>query len=258
VSGAGRFLEFSVATPDILDSLGYYKLLGFTELETGEAYDHKYAVVSDGDINIGLFDREMATPQLTFVQPELARHARSMADHGFAFTRLALEEDRFNELELRDLDRNSLRMIEARTFFPAAEEETLSVCGACFEVSLPVRDTMRAARFWAPLAPNVLELREEPTAHMRFDTAGVPFGLSESIALKNPSLSFRCADRAEFEAAIVRAGIRAQEYPGFEGAFARLDAPEGTALYIFEEDFLGAAYEVEEGGEPLDCEAWAS
>jgi hypothetical protein len=258
VSDRGRFLEFSVVTPDILDSLGFYKLLGFTELETGDAYDHKYAVLGDGDINIGLFEREMASPQLTFVQPELAKHARSMADHGFEFTRLVLEEDQFNELELTDPGRNSLRMIEARTFFPAAEEEPLSVCGACFEVSLPVRDMMQAARFWAPHAPKVLELREEPTPHMRFDTGGVPFGLSESIALEAPSLSFRCHDRSVFEAAMEHAGIPVHEFPGFEGAFARLNAPEGTALFIFEEDFLGAAYEVKEDVDPTEFEVGSS
>ncbi len=252
MSGAGRFLEFGVRTEDILDSLGFYKLLGFTELETGDVYDHKYAVVSDGDINIGLFDKEMASPQLTFVQPDLARHARSMADHGFDFRRMVLEEDLFNELELADRDRNTLRMIEARTFFPAAEEENLSLCGECFEVSLPVRDAMRGARFWAPLAPNVLELREEPTTHMRFDTGGVPFGLSESIALEAPSLSFRCIDRAPLTATLERAGIPVEQFPGFEGAFARIIAPEGTSLYLFDEDFLGAAIEVEEGGDPDD------
>ena len=32
MSSLGRFLEFSIRTPDILDSLSYYKLLGFTEL----------------------------------------------------------------------------------------------------------------------------------------------------------------------------------------------------------------------------------
>ncbi len=252
MSGAGRFLEFGVRTPDILESLGFYKLLGFTELETGDIYDHKYAVVSDGDINIGLFDKEMSSPQLTFVQPDLARHARSMADHGFDFTRMVLEEDLFNELELADRDKNTLRMIEARTFFAASEEENLSVCGQCFEVSLPVRDTMRAARFWAPLAPNVLELREEPTTHMRFDTGGVPFGLSESIALDAASLSFRCVDRTALNATAERAGIEIDMFPGFEGAFARIAAPEGTSLYLFDEDFLGAAIEVEEGGDPDD------
>lgn len=250
MSGAGRLLEFSVVTPNILDSLGFYKLLGFTELKTGDAYDHKYAVVSDGDINIGLFDREMTTPQLSFVQPDLARHARSMADHGFEFTRLALEEDQFNELELTDHDRNSLRLVEARTFFPSAEEESPSVCGECFEVSLPVRDTMRAARFWAPLLPKVLELREEPTTHLRFDSGSVPLGLSESIALEAPALSFRCLDRSALDTVVDQIGLVPDDFPGFEGAFLRLVAPEGTALYVFEEDFLGAAYEVEEGGDP--------
>ncbi len=252
MSGVGRFLEFGVRTPDILESLGFYKLLGFTELDTGDVYDYKYTVVSDGDISIGLFDCEMESPRLTFVQPELARHARSMADHGFDFKHLTLEEDLFNELEMTDLDGNTLRLIEARTFFPGAFEEDLSVCGDCFEVSVPVRDTMRAARFWAPIAPSVLDLREEPTTHMRFDTGGVPLGLSESIALEAPSLSFRCVDRDAVEAVAERASIPIEPFPGFEGAFARLTAPEGTALYLFDEDFLGEAYEVEEGGDPGD------
>ena len=45
----GRFLEFSVQTGDIIDSLGFYKLLGFHEIEIGDVLQHKYAVVSDGD-----------------------------------------------------------------------------------------------------------------------------------------------------------------------------------------------------------------
>ena len=252
MSGVGRFLEFGVRAPDILESLRFYKLLGFTELDTSDVYDFKYTVISDGDINIGLFDSEVESPRLTFVQPELARHARSMADHGFDFKHLILEEDLFNELEMADLDGNLLRLIEARTFFASADEEDLSVCGDCFEVSLPVHDTMRAARFWAPIAPSVLELREEPTTHMRFDTGGVPLGLSESIALEAPSLSFRCADRQTLETTSERAAIPIEPFPGFEGAFARMTAPEGTALYLFDEDFLGESYEVEEGGDPAE------
>jgi hypothetical protein len=43
-------------------------------------------------------------------------------------------------------------------------------------------------------------------------------------------------------------GVRYKKYPGFEGAFARIQAPEGTTLFAFAEDFLGEAYEVEESG----------
>ncbi len=62
-------------TPNIIDSLGFYKLLGFHELEIGDVLTHKYAVVSDGELCIGLHDRSLDVPALTFVHQELAHQA---------------------------------------------------------------------------------------------------------------------------------------------------------------------------------------
>ncbi len=246
MSGIGRFLEFSVRTPDIIESLAFYKALGFTELEIGEVWPHKYAVVSDGVLSIGLHDRDFDAPALTFVQPDLARHARSMTDHGFDFTVMRLEEDVFNELHLRDRDGHTIIMLEARTFYGADEDDNDSLCGNWFELTLPVRDAMRSARFWAPIAPVVLDMREEPTMHMRFDAGGIALGLSESIALDGPSLCFRCPDRGMIKDLCKRHGFTTKKFPGFEGAFRAIQAPEGTCLYLFDEDFLGAAIEVDE------------
>lgn len=245
----GRFLEFSVRAPDILESLRFYKSLGFTELEIGDVWKHKYAVVSDGDLCIGLHDRLRDSPALTFVHPDLARHARSMTDHGFRFEYLRLDEDVFNELGFTDEDGHIISMLEARTFSPPIEDVGMSACGEWFEMVLPVRSAMRTGRFWAPLAPVLLRLREEPTTHMRFDVEGGALGLSESIALKQPSLCFKCRDREAFAQRIERHGISQQTFPGFEGAFTEIEAPEGTKLYLFEEDFLGEPYIVEESGE---------
>ena len=246
MSGIGRFLELSVRTPDIIDSLHFYKLLGFQEVESGDIWTHKYTVVSDGLINIGLHDREFDSPGVTFVQPELARHARSMADHGFEFTRMQLGEDVFNELHLSDHDRHTIIMLEARTHHGANENANDSACGSWFELTLPVQDAVRAARFWAPIAPVVTSVREEPTVHMRFDAGGIALGLSESIALTGPSLCFKCHDRAALEALCERHGFPMQKFPGFEGAFSVLRAPEGTMLYLFDEDFVGEGIEVDE------------
>ena len=96
MSGLGRFLEISIQTHDVPESLNWYKLLGFAELTTGDMWSHKYAVVSDGVLCIGLHDREFDSPAITFVQPDLARHARSMADHGFNFSFMRLGEESFN------------------------------------------------------------------------------------------------------------------------------------------------------------------
>ncbi|NCF14428.1 MAG: hypothetical protein GWP62_03905 [Gammaproteobacteria bacterium] len=252
MSTIGRFLEFSVQTPDILESLHFYKSLGFTELETNDVYSHKYAVVSDGELNIGLHEKEFDAPAISFMQQDLAKHARKMSDHGYDFTELQLNEDAFNQLGFRDRDGHAVIMVEARTFHLSEDAESDSLCGSWFELTLPVRDTVRAARFWAPVAPTLLEMREEPTYHMRFDATGVALGLSESIALKAPSLCFRCPDRHGLMEFLEQQGMRYEKFPGFEGAFVAVTAPEGTTLFAFEEDFLGEAYEVDESGDVSD------
>lgn len=250
----GQFLEFSVRTPAILDSLAFYKLIGFRELEIGEVWSHKYAVVSDGELCIGLHDRDFNAPALTFVLQNLAREARSMTDHGFSFDYLKIDEDEFNELGFADPDGHAVSMIEARTFTPADEDSDNSLCGRWFELSLPAKDALRAGRFWAPLAPELHRMREEPTTHMRFNAGGISLGLSESIALSGPSLCFRCDNREAVWIALAKHGFEHQEYPGYEGAFMVLTAPEGTMLYLFDEDFLGELYEVSETNESITSE----
>jgi hypothetical protein len=169
-----------------------------------------------------------------------------MTARNFEFEYLRIDDDVFNELGFKDRDDNLATMIEARAFSPADEDLNHSLCGGWFETSLPVKDAVRAARFWAPLAPELLRLREEPTTHMRFNAAGMALGLSESIALEGPSLCFRCGDKDAVWTAIARHGFSFKEFPGFEGAFMVLQAPEGTMLYLFKEDFLGESYEVAE------------
>ena len=236
----GQYLEFSVRAPDIIESLAFYRTLGFSELESGDVWPHKYAVVSDGKLCIGLHDREFEYPALTFVHRDLARHARAMSDHGFDFNLLKIDTDEFNELGFSDRDGNMISMIEARTFTPPAEEIEKSICGEWFELSLPAKDAMRAGRFWAPLAPAMIELREEPTPHLRFDAAGMPLGLSEHSALRVPAPCFVCDDLSSILADVERYGLRIDTNPRYESSFASIEAPEGTTLYIFESDFLAS------------------
>jgi len=252
MTGIGQFHEFSVHAPDILESLNFYKTLGFVELEINDVWPHNYAVVSDGEISIGLHDRVFDAPAITFVQQDIAKHARSMADHGFEFSFMRLDEDVFNELGFPDRDGHMVTMIEARTYNHSEDAENNSICGSWFELTLPVRDAVRSAQFWAPIAPMLLEMREEPTTHMRFEADGAPLGLSESIAVTAPSLCFKCPDRHGLMGLLEQNDMNFEKFPGFEGAFVAIQAPEGTTLYAFEEDFLGEKYEVDESGDARD------
>ena len=233
-------------------SLDFYKRLGFAEQQIGDIWSHKYAVVSDGNVCIGLHDREFGSPALTFIHEDVAHSARSMSDHGFDFNYMQLDEDAFNEIRLRDRDGHAIMMLEARTYYGTDADDDDSLCGNWFELTLPVREAVRSAHFWAPIAPVLMNIREEPTMHMRFDAGGIALGLSESIALHGPSLCFKCPDRDAIHEICARHGLAIEKFPGYEGAFAAIKAPEGTCLYLFDEDFLGEGIEVDESDDLSD------
>lgn len=257
MSALGAFLEVSVRCSDMLDSLSFYKSLGFREAISNDIWPHKYTVVTDGVLCIGLHEREFNAPAVTFVQRDLARHARKMSDSGTHLNVIQLDEDSFNEIGLKDNDGHQISVVEARTFNLDQEDDDNSACGTFFEISLPVKDAVRAALFWGPMAQVVEEHREEPTVHMRFDAGGIPLGISESMGLDVPSLCFKAPDKDKLPGLIERFGLNHQKFPGFEGARCVISAPEGTRLYIFDEDFLGATIEVEESDDTSTFPAMA-
>ena len=234
----GKFLEISIHSDDILASLSFYQALGFTELAAGEVWSHQYAVVSDGNVALGFHSAVFDSPKISFVRPELRTHALKMTDGGTHFTFQSLDDDVFNELEFLDRDGHTVSLLEARTFSPGGVELGESLCGTLLEYSLPAREPLTAAHFWAPLAPAVLANRDDPEVHFRFDASGLPLGLSGAAALKRPALCYRCANKTLLNDALERSGINIMATQAYESAFAQLRGPEGTDLFLFEEDFL--------------------
>ena len=81
----GRFLEISIGTRVIRESLDFYESLGFVQAAVGETWTHPYAVVTDGHLFIGLHGREIASPSLTFVLPELQLGVSRLKERGIEF-----------------------------------------------------------------------------------------------------------------------------------------------------------------------------
>ena len=79
MSSLGQFLELSVPATDLAASLDFYLRLGFSELRVNDIRPGSYAAVTDGQIVIGLHGVGLEEPALTFVRPDLARHARALA-----------------------------------------------------------------------------------------------------------------------------------------------------------------------------------
>jgi catechol 2,3-dioxygenase-like lactoylglutathione lyase family enzyme len=138
----GRFLEFSLCTPDIQASLDFYGKLGFSEAQVGETWTHPYGVVTDGRISLGLHQSSLQEPTLTFVKPGLLKHLEVLESRGIEFQYRRLGNDIFNEVAWKDPDGQMLRLIEARTFSPSKRSGTeTSHCGYFTELALPCADS---------------------------------------------------------------------------------------------------------------------
>lgn len=73
----GRFHEISVATPDIGASIDFYQALGFWQASTGDAWPHRYGVITDGRMVLGLHEvPDFAA--LTFIHHDVPQIANTL------------------------------------------------------------------------------------------------------------------------------------------------------------------------------------
>jgi catechol 2,3-dioxygenase-like lactoylglutathione lyase family enzyme len=235
----GRFLEFSIATPDIHASLEFYGKLGFSEAEVGEAWPHPYAVVTDGRVCVGLHEHSTPSPSLTFVKPDLLRHLAALEKLGLHFEFRRLGNDVFNELGWFDPSGHLIRLVEARTFSPAKRPATdTSLCGYFLEIALPAPERDAAKKFWENLGFVGIDEPNALLPHVACTSDSIEIGLYDPAHLLAPTLLFGAGDVGGALARLAEAGIlpTGQVPPPLRQLpAALLIAPEGTPILLISE-----------------------
>ena len=231
----GRFLEISVRTPDILESLAFYQSLGFVQAHVGDVRTHPYAVVTDGRLNLGLHACELAAPALTWVHPDLAPHAGQIESLGIELDFSRLGEDAMHELGFRDPSGQQVTLVEARTFSaPPAGEVRASSLGYFEEFGVPVTDLARSTAFWDALGFVTFDPEAVPFTRVVAAHRDLNVGLYDTD-LRNPVLTFSNPRMAERIVALRKNGHRMPERlpRGMDPREnALLEAPEGTWLLL--------------------------
>ena len=232
----GRFLEFSVATSDIAASLQFYSRLGFSQASVGDTWHHPYAVLSDGRIHIGLHQDSLATPQITFVKPQLLQHTGALEKLGIEIEFRRLGSNVFNEVAWRDPSGTMIRLVEARTFSPARLAPAAeSACGNFLEIALPSADLDAAKAYWERLGFVGMDESGAGIAHVCCMSDTINIGLYSRADLPAPTLLFAADDLPKCIARLAQLGIQTgRALPGALSArsAAYLSAPEGTPILI--------------------------
>jgi catechol 2,3-dioxygenase-like lactoylglutathione lyase family enzyme len=236
----GRFLEISVHTPAIRESLEFYEALGFVQASVGEAWPYPYAVVTDGRLFLGLHGAVIRSPAVTFVLPALARGIETLRRRGLVFDQERIGEHVFNQATFSDPTGQSISLLEARTFSPPQLETTAaSTCGYFVEFGIPVKDAAASRNFWEPLGFVAMEEELLPFARTPLTSDLLNIGLYRTRALRQPLLTFEDPDMRERLARLRERGFKlSDEMPDSldDGANAVLQAPEGTRLLLLQSE----------------------
>lgn len=234
----GRFLEFSLPTPDIRASLDFYTKLGFSQAQAGDAWPHPYAVVTDGRICLGLHQDAIQATAMTFVKPGLLGHLDVLERLGLEFQFRRLGNDVFNEVGWLDPDGQLVRLLEARTFSPSKRPGLdTSQCGYFLEIALPASSPAAAKAYWEQFGFVGIDEMDDRLPHVSCTSDTIDVGLYDSVHLRRSALRFEIADVAQALARLAEIGIEAAgsvPQPLRQTAAAMLMAPEGTPLLLTE------------------------
>lgn len=232
----GQFLEISVQTPDIQESVAFYTKLGFEFAETGETWSHPYAVLTDGRLYIGLHQYDFQSPSLTYVRPGIADHLDLLQKHDIRFSFVKTGDDQFNEAGFCDPDGQIVTLLEARTFSPPLlDREDISFLGRFSQYTMPVSNVERAIAFWEPLGFVLTSQGDDPFPWAIITSDNLNIAFYDCGELKRPAITFTEPDmdqRIQW--------LAAKEYdinnafPGADssGQQAILNSPEGLDIHL--------------------------
>lgn len=232
----GRFLEFSLAAPDVQASLDFYAGLGFSSAEVGDAWPHPYAVVTDGRICLGLHQHAIPAPSLTFVKPDLLRHLDDLERKGIEFEFRHLGNEVFNEVGWFDPSGQLIRLVEARTFSPSkrAANDT-SQCGYFLEIAVPAPDRELAKTYWEDFGFVGMDESADRLPHISCTSDFIDLGLYHPADLRRATLRFEVDDVGGTLARLAEKGVlpAGEIPPGLRSMPAAvLTAPEGTPILL--------------------------
>lgn len=201
----GRALELSLASPAIADSFDFWTRLGFTATEGGDAWSHPYGVVSIPGLSLGLHGIEATPPLVTLVRADVAGLVPEFETRDIPLDDLRIGPDVFNELRFRDPAGLTVRIVEARTFSPAASARP-GPFGRFEAFSWPCADPEAVGDFWSRLLVD----SEEPAdgwALRTADLGGLPVAWHAPATSADPLLVFRHGSLAEVHAALTAQGL---------------------------------------------------
>ena len=162
-----RFLEYSIPVDNVLQSLEFFRTLGFSSLLTNDIRSYAYGVITDGRCFLGLHQRDEFSqltqqPRFCFVHDEIAPIVRYLNDRNYQIIDSQLDEDSFQQAIFHGPNHSVINVLAARSFsLPAKDDCKDSLLGHFSGFTIPTSNLEASSKFWEGLELLVMPILDE-------------------------------------------------------------------------------------------------
>ncbi len=243
----GEITAFTIATPDLEESLAFYKLLGFSEVMRAD-WPFPWIQVTDGVLLIMLRKDEQPYMALTYYVKDINKVVKGLEKKGIAFMQKPGPKDMIKRYLLQSPDGLNISLVGMIDGFSQpsgksmlqmppedyfkTEKYTNKVCGLYGEFAHPVDDIEESIAFWKLLGfEGVSEFTEPYSWAIMTDGLSV-IGLHQTTQFDFPAITFFAADMQAKIAALKKNGL--QHYTDKGQGNIVIETPEDQYIFLYQ------------------------
>lgn len=232
----GNYVHISISVKHLSESLPFYQKLGFTRLWTSEQ-PSPWVLLTDGVVNIHLFEREFLSPLLNYFAPDMSERTLHVRKLGVSFERRSSRDGTL--IEDKFYDPNDIGIVLTHhddREMPRPNGEPSSKCGIFSELSIATDDLERSITFWQQFGFTLLERSQVPHPWAILDDDLIVIGLHEDSTFVRTTLSYFAPDMRERIARLKKEGVPlAFEFNDKTGDASSgvIEAPDGQLFSLF-------------------------
>lgn len=190
----GNYAHISVSVRNLDESAPFYLKLGFKHL-WGSAQPHPWAIMTDGKVNLHLYQYEFPSPALHYFSDH-------MKDKVLELMRLGIRPDQHKSKDgartqhtfSDPSDFTIMLMHHSDADMPKVAGKSHARLGTIGEVSISTASLMRSLDFWQQLDFAVIARSDTPHPWAVLTDGNITLGLHETDAFTSPAFTYFAGD----------------------------------------------------------------
>ncbi len=232
------FVQISLSSSNLYNSLNFYKTLGFKEVEVHSGTAVPWAMISDGFHIFMVSQNNFPSPALTYYEKKFKDHLEILQSNGLTIQYIPSEAGRPWTAVLSAPSGIGITLIDlGGEKLPGTDIRDSLIIGKFTELSIPVPDITTSLSFWRKVGFEVTGQTDVPTNIIGISDGKINLGLYQTDSFKTIALTYAAENLHVVKDKLKSLGVKFRTAPSkkmdYPGSIAVI-SPDNQLIFIRE------------------------